>query len=398
MKQVESLSPQLDSVQSRALWIGLIAALSLVAGALLLAGPEQFFRSYLLGYLFWIGISFGSLGLLLLHQLVGGRWGFVMRRVLEAGALTLPLMALLFLPLLFGLGHLYEWTHPEEVAADEILQHKAAYLNVPFFGARALFYFMVATGLALLMRGWSRRLDESGDPTLVTRSRSLSGPGLILVSLIITFSAFDWVMSLEPHWFSTIYGMIFMAGNGLATLAFVVLALSLMAEHPPLSAVMSRDRFHDIGNLMLAFVMLWAYLSFSQFLIIWSGNLPEEIPWYLNRMAGGWQLVGLSLIVLHFALPFFLLLSRAVKKSVSTLCKVAFLVLALRFLDLVWLAVPAFHPGSFALHWLDLATPVAIGGLWVAVFVHHLKGAALLPQKDPRFEHLVSRQEAVEHG
>lgn len=366
-----------DRFQRRAGAAGIAALAACAAGAA--GSPDQFFRSYLFAYLFWIGIALGCFAIVMLHHLVGGSWGVVIRRLLESGAGTLPLMAVLVLPLVAGLPRLYVWARPEAVAGDELLRHKAPYLNVPFFVGRLVFYFAVWIALAHLLNKWSEEQDRTLSPQVKTRLQLLSGPGLVLYGLTVTFASVDWVMSLEPHWFSTIYGILFMTGEALATLAFVILALLVLVRRKPMADVLKATHFQDLGNLMLAFVMLWAYVCFSQFLIIWSGNLPEEIPWYLRRLTGGWGWVAVVLVVFHFALPFVLLLSRANKQRLQILAGIAGGVLVVRLVDLFWMVMPAFHPGGFRVHWMDLLMPVGIGGLWLAAFVWRLKRRALLP-------------------
>ena len=382
-----------DLMQKRSLAVGLIAAVLCAGGALIF--PPSFFRAYLSAYLFWVGIPVGCLALLMLHHLVGGRWGFMIQRVLEAGIQTLPLMALFFVPLLFGLPDLYPWARTEVVAADPLLQQKAAYLNIPFFVARAVVYFAVWIVLGRLLVTWSLQQDRTADDTLTLRLQRLSGPGLVLYGLTVSFAAIDWMMSLEPKWYSTIFGMMFMVSFGLAALAMAILATRFLETEKPLARVASPDRWHDLGNLLLALVMFWAYLSFSQFLLIWSGNLAEEIPWYLHRIGGGWEWLAISLIFFQFGLPFVLLLSRNTKRDSRTLAAVAAAILFMHWLDIVWMVVPSFYPARFHIHWLDIAAPAAIGGLWLAAFIGYLKARSLLPLHDPRFTEVLEQvQEA----
>jgi hypothetical protein len=378
-----------DLMQKRSLAVGLIAAVLCAGGALIF--PPVFFRAYLSAYIFWIGIPVGALALLMLHHLVGGRWGFMIQRVLEATIQTLPLMALLFIPLLFGLSDLYPWARTEVVAADPLLQQKAAYLNIPFFIARAVTYFAVWIVLGRLLVTWSLRQDRTADDALTLRLQRLSGPGLVLYGLTVTFAAIDWMMSLEPKWYSTIFGMIFMVSFGLAALALAILATRFLESQKPLAQVISPDRWHDLGNLLLALVMFWAYLQFSQFLLIWSENLAEEIPWYLHRIGGGWEWVALALILFLFALPFILLLSRTTKRSARMLSQVAAAILFMHWLDILWIVAPSFYPALFHLHWLDIVAPVGIGGLWLAAFIGYLKARSLLPLHDPRFAELLEQ-------
>jgi hypothetical protein len=388
------LAEKLGKLQMRAGTIGIVALVACVAGAL--ASPQQFYRSYLIGYLLIIGIALGSLALLMIQHLITGGWGYVGRRVFEAATRTLPVLLVAFIPLVLGLTELYEWAVPEHVAGDELLEHKAAYLNVTFFLIRTALYFAIWIGLAFQLNRWSKAQDR-GESVDLRRFQLVSGIGLLLFGLTVTFASVDWVMSLEPHWFSTIYGMQFIAGLVLAALAFTVPVLVPLSKYEPLSQHIERKHFHDFGNLMLAFVLLWAYLAFSQYLITWSGNLPEEIPWYLNRTQGGWQYIGLLLVVFHFAVPFFLLLSRATKRSARVLSRVAVAILVLRLVDLIWLVEPAFA-SSLSVHWMDFAAPMGIGGVWLAIFTRQLKALPLLPVNDPRFAENLEAEEALEHG
>jgi hypothetical protein len=345
---------------------------------------EQFFRSYLIAYLFWFGVAAGCVPLLMLHHIAGGTWGFVIRRILEAGSRTLPLMLLLFIPILFGVHSLYEWSHPEVVAADEILQAKRPYLNTPFFIVRALIYFAVWIVFAVYLNRWSAQQDATGDPALLRKFQLLSAGGIVAYSLTITFAAIDWGMSLEPHWFSTIYGMLFIVGQTLAALSFVIPVAVRLSDSPPMSHAANSGVFQDLANRLLAFVMLWAYMSFSQYLIIWAGNLPEEIPWYLRRGANGWQWVAAALALFHFAVPFLLLLGRATKRNKRFLAGIAAAVLLMRWVDLQWTIAPAFYT-NVRIHIFDLLLFAIIGAIWWFVFWRELRKRSLLPARDPNF-------------
>jgi hypothetical protein len=373
---------RLQQWEKPALIVGAVGILASLLGAFV--ATDQFFRSWLLAYLFWFAIALGALPLVMLHHLVGGKWGFATRRILESATRTLPLMAILFVQLLLGIHHLYEWSHTEVVAQDIVLQHKSTYLNTPFFIARAVAYFALWLGLGWFLNRWSAEQDSTGDVSIVKRFQRLSGPGLIIYALTITFASTDWVMSLEPHWFSTIYGMMFMVGQTLTTLAFAIAVLALIAETPPLSEILSAETLNDLGNLLFAFIMLWAYLSFSQYLIIWSGNLPEEIPWYLRRSSGGWQWIAVGLALFHFAIPFFLLLIRRNKRRKQVISGIAIAVVLMRLVDLMWLIVPAHEP-TVHVHWLDVVTLAGIGGLWLAGFSRELRKRSLIPLRDPDF-------------
>ena len=370
----------LDRVQRRALVAG-GAGILLCALGFFLDRPA-FYRAWLVGWTYWLGIALGCLAIMMLHHLTRGAWGLVARRVLEAAGRTLPVLALLFVPLLFGLQELYPWARPE-AAADHLLQAKAAYLNVPFFVARAALYFVIWGGFAFILSRLSRRQDETGDLQLTRRMQLLASAGIVLYCLAASFASVDWLMSLQPHWFSTIYGVYFLGGQGISALAFLIVVALFLWRREPMSEVLSPGHFHDWGKLLLAFVMLWTYFSFSQFLIIWSGNLPEEITWYAARTRGGWQWLAIALALFHFALPFVLLLSRDLKRRPQRLAAVAGWMLVMRWLDLVWQVEPAFSPERFTFHWLYLAAPLAVGGLWVAAWAAELKRRPLLPLRDP---------------
>lgn len=392
MNAAGSFDLEINRLQRRALTVGAAGLALCVLGALIEHDSVQFFRSYLLAYMFWLSIPLGCMAIVMLHHLTGGAWGFVIRRLLESGTRTLLAMAVLFVPVLFGLSRLYLWAQPAAVAADPILQYKRPYLNPAFFTGRAIFYFAVWMGLAFLLNRWSFEQDRTGEPGLTKRLEALSGPGLMLYGLTVTFASVDWVMSLEPHWFSTIYGMLFMVVQGLAAMAFVIVVAQMLAGRPPLSEIATPADFNDLGNLLLTFVMLWAYLAFSQFLIIWSGNLKDEIPWYTSRATGGWAWLAVFLIVFHFAVPFLLLLSRNVKRRLRMLSVVAGALIFLGWVDMYWLMVPAFAPDRPRIHWMDLAAAIGIGGVWIAAFLSELKGRPLVPLHDPRL------QEAAEHA
>jgi hypothetical protein len=392
--------PALARLQQGGLVVGGLGLILAVVG--LMVDSHQFYRSWLIGFVYCLGLSIGCLALLMLQHLSGGKWGLVSRRVFEAGSRTLPIVALMFIPVVLGMRDLYLWARPDAVQADQILQAKAPYLNVSFFIARAVIYFAVWLLCGWLLTKWSGAQDR-GEIGMTAadsvRFRTVSGPGLLLLTITVTFASIDWVMSVDPHWFSTIFGLLTLASMGLSALALAILVLSLAAPvNGFLADKLSAGQFHDLGKLLLAFVMLWAYLSFSQFLIIWSGNLPEEIPWYIVRIRGAWGAVALLLVIGHFALPFLLLLSRDLKRHAHLLARVAAVVLVMRFVDILWLIAPTFgahapaeaaagHEGlSFPLHWMDFAIPLGLAGIWLFVFARLLRTRALLPVNDPYFK------------
>lgn len=390
------LRAKLDRIQRVALVVGVLGLVGLVVG--FLQNPSQFYISYLFAFLMVASLGLGSLSLTMIHYLTGGFWGHGIRRQLQAGIRTLPLIAILFVPIAVSMlthpehaagggddghgGHgafwLYPWTDHHLVATDHLLQHKAAWLNEKAVLGRAILYFVFWIGVGFALLRNARAWDEHGDASAERRTRIISGPGLVLFSLVTSFAAFDWGMSLEPKWFSTMYGVIYMVGGGLATMAFAIVFLSWVKPYEPYRSYVGRspgpiNLFHDTGTLLFAMVMLWAYTSFSQFLIIWSANIAEETPWYMVRTQTTWQVVALALVFLHFALPFFLLLMRRIKKDASFVMPVAVLLLLMRNVDLYFQTAPALHRTGLHPHWLDLAAPIGLGGIWLAFFLSRFK-------------------------
>lgn len=385
-----SVYPRVQRAQRLALIVG-VAGLALCAAGFMVS-REHFFKAYLLAFVFWVGVSLGCLAMTMVGHLSGGAWAVVSRRVGEAASRTLPYMAILFIPIAFGMHELFIWSDPAVVATDTVLQHKAPYLNVPFFFVRAALYFAIWSTMALLLSKWSLEQDRESTPEQALKMQRLSGGGLVVYAVTVLFMSTDWVMSLDPHWFSTMFGFLFIGAQGLAALALTISVLVLLSRLEPMSRVIAPAHLHDLGKLMLAFVMLWAYFSFSQYLIIWSANLPEEIPWYLRRMAGGWQWVGLAIIFLHFALPFVLLLSRDLKRNGRTLMGVCAVIIVMRIVDIFWQIGPLHGESHMVVHWLDAAAPIALGGIWVALFLWQLQTRPLLPLGEPYLA------EALEHG
>ena len=381
-----ALRDRLDRFQSYALSTGGIGlALCLLGGFF---WPQQFFPSYLIALLFWVGIALGCIGMTMLHHLVGGQWGAPIRRPLEAGAMTLVSLAVLYLPLLLDLQRLYPWAQPGYFEHDGGSLHKSAYLNVPLFISRAAFYFVVWIMMGFVLSRLSRRQDSSPNPAPSRWLQALSGPGLVILFITSSFAAIDWGMSLEPRWASTIYGAMLITGDALSTLALMTIIVVELSVAESMRNIATPSRLHDLGNLMLAFVMLWAYMSFSQFLIIWSGNLSEETPWYFRRTHGGWQWIALLLIVVHFFLPFFVLLFRENKQHARLLVRVAWVIIVMHLIDLIWLVIPAaVESTGSTVFWgqipLVLAAMAGIGGIWVATFLWQLKEAPLIPVHDP---------------
>jgi len=376
-----SQRPDFGRQQTLALVVGL-AGLAISAIGWTVA-PDQFFRSYLFAWIFWVGLAIGCLPVQMIHHLTGGAWGLVIRRPCEAGARTLPLMLLLFVPIFLGTHSLYEWARPDAVAHDAVLQHKAPYLNTGFWLVRTIVYFAIWIGLAYALSGWSREQDRTGDLRLARKMQVISGPGIVFYFLAVTFAAVDWVMSLDAHWYSTMFGPLLAAGQLLNAFAFVIVLLSILAREQPIAGVIRPDIYHDLGKLLLAFVMVYAYFSFSQFLIIWAGNLPEEIKWYLEHSHGAWYAIAIALIFGHFFFPFFMLLSRDLKRDGRKLALVAGFLVVMRFIEVFWTLVPLFHPHGLLVHWLDVAAAAGVGGIWLWMFLRELGSQPILPLHDP---------------
>ena len=364
---------------------GVLGVVLAIAG-FFMSGAERFFQAYLVAYTFWMGVVLGSLALLMVQHLSGGVWGLVLRRPFEAAVRTLPFMALLFIPIIFGMHSIYEWSHEGITETDAIIREKALYLNTPFFLARQAFYFVVWGTIGYLLTKWSSEHDRTGDPALLSKMERLSGGGLVVYFLTVTFAMVDWTMSVNPHWFSTIWGMLYIGGQGLSAFAFGICVLVMLAQVAPLNRVITTHHFHDLGKLLFAFLMLWAYLSFSQFLIIWSANIPEEIPHYLNRWENSWKYLSIFIVVGHFIVPYSLLLSRDLKKNSRKLFVIAVWLLCARVTEYWWHVAPELHKDGLTVGLLDVALPLALGGIFISLFVAQLGGRSLLPVNDPQLD------------
>jgi hypothetical protein len=379
-------APQvLKTIGRRSLGIGLV--FTAVSAVLAWVSPDQFFRAYLLGFMAWLGVTLGSMAILMIRHLTGGGWGMVIRRIMGAAMRCIPLMALLFIPLLFGLPRLYVWARPLDSIPDAHLrQHlevlTKTYLSVQGFIIRAILYFAIWNLLSFLLTRWSVEQDRPGARDNSARFKAVSGPGLILYGFTISFAAIDWVMSIDPSWISTIYGLLILIGEVLSAMCFAIVVERILVNYKPMSELLKPDYVQDHGKWMMVFIMMWAYFSFSQWLIIWAGNLPEEITWYMTRLSGGWAYVGLWLVVFHFAVPFVLLLSRPFKRDIRRLVWLAIWLMLMRYVDLLWMIEPNF---SARVHvtMADVVVPVAMGGLWLAYFFHNLSSLPLLPAYDP---------------
>jgi len=365
--------------------IALVLGLVLAVAGFFMSGIDRFYQAYLVAYTFWMGVILGAMALLMVQHLSGGVWGIVLRRPFEAAVRTLPVMTILFLPILFGMHSLYEWTHPE-AANDPLIQAKAAYLNSTAFIVRQFIYFAIWNTIGYLLTRWSAEHDRTGDVRLLGRISKLSGAGLLIYAYSVTFAMVDWTMSVNPHWFSTIWGMLYVGGQGLSAFSFGICVLVMLAQTAPLNRVITEHHFHDLGKLLFAFLMLWAYLSFSQFIIIWSANIPEEIPHYLDRWQNTWKFLSIFIVVGHFIVPYALLLSRDLKRNFMRLRVIATWLLCARVAEYFWHVAPELHKDGMSISLLDVALPLAIGGVFISLFVSQLGGRSLLPINDPDLE------------
>jgi hypothetical protein len=384
-KNLDLMAPPVaKTIQQRSLVAG--AIFSVIAVIIAFMRPDEFFHAYLISYMDWLGVALGSMAILMLRHLTGGGWGMVIRRILGAAMRTIPLLAVLFLPILFGIPRLYIWAQPLDTIQNKLLrehleQITKTYLSTNGFIVRAVIYFAIWETVALLLTKWSAEQDHPGVRDNSSRFKAVSGPGLILYGFTISFAAIDWVMSLDPSWISTIYGLLFLAGQVLSAICFAVVVERILVRYKPMSELLQPDFVHDHGKLMLAFIMVWAYFSFSQWLIIWAGNLPEEITWYMKRLNGGWGYVGLFLVLFHFAVPFVILLSRSFKRDVTRLVWLAVWLLVAHYIDLFWMIEPNFSQ-TFRVTVADLVIPFAMGGLWMWFFFRNLNAMPLVPAYD----------------
>ena len=377
--------PVLKTLAQRSLIVGVVFAI--VAVVLALKNPAEFYRAYLLAYMLALGIALGSMAIIMIRHLTGGGWGVVIRRIQGAAMRTLPLLAALFIPVILGIHKLYIWAQPLDQIEDKHLRDHLkditqTYLTTNGFIYRAIFYFAIWNLLSYLLSKWSKEGDKAGARDNTDRFKVVAGPGLILYGFTVSFAAIDWVMSLDPSWISTIFGLVVLIGQVLSAMCFAVVIERILYDYKPMSEMLTPDFVHDHGKWMLAFTMVWAYFNFSQWLIIWAGNLPAEITYYIRRLNGDWGYVGLFVVIFHFAVPFAMLLSRPFKRDIRKLVWLAAWLLLMRYVDLFWIIEPNFSK-TFNVTVADIIVPVAIGGLWLAYFFRNLGALPLLPAYDP---------------
>ncbi len=373
------------SFWSRLPWIG--AGVGVMGLALALAtggGDSRFYFAWLVAYLFWLSLVWGALFFVLALFVSRAGWGVVVRRLSEHVMASVPVFALLFVPIWIGRHELFHWAEAEAVAHDPLLQAKTPYLNARFFLLRAVAYFVVWSWLGVWFRAQSARQDRTGDQAITRRLQRVAAPGLVAYALTVTFAGVDWMMSLEPHWYSTIFGVYVFAGAVVGFFAWVVLLVAALQAGGLLEDVVTSEHLHDLGKLLFGFTVFWAYIAFSQYFLIWYGNLPEETFWFLQRLEGSWKTASLWLAIGHFVLPFYFLMSRWVKRTKPLLCLGAAWLLAMHLLDVYWVVMPVHARGRFAPEAVDLGAWLAVGGFFLAAFGAWLRRGALIPVRDPR--------------
>jgi hypothetical protein len=396
LTQTQNWRPALDRFQRLALIVGVVGAVVCGIGAAL--GPAQFFHSLMFAFFFWMTLTIGASIVLMIQHLTSGVWGLMLRRMLESAMMALPVLLVVFLILVIGMSDNYSWMDPAKVAESKVLQFKQVWLNQPFYIVRGLLYFAAWIGVGFLLNRWSTEQDRTGDPKIVDRLARLSGPGIPIFVLLFTLAATDWGMSLEPEWFSSMYPVTFIIEGLLATMAWGVLALSIMRLRKLLPYQVPIDRLHDLGKFMFAFTILWTYINFSQFLIIWSGNIPEETTWYGHRLMHGWDVLAVTLMIGHFFIPLFGLISRHAKRNFTTMTIAAIYIIAIQIIFVFWSVTPAFFPEAFHIHLLDLATLVTVGAFWMSMWARNLKQRPLLPPNDHRMPQLEQQVANEGHG
>jgi hypothetical protein len=378
----ERLGPRAIRVEQISGVIGALGLLLCCAG--FFANRAEFFQSYLFAFIYWGGFTIGGLGVLLMNHVVGGTWGVTTRRLLGAAVRTLPLLVLLFIPLVIGVRDIYPWAQPETVKHNDFLLHKQGYLNLPFFLLRTVIYFAIWIFWGFRVYKMADLQDETGDVTLRERMRRFSAPGLLIFTLSASFAYIDWILSADAQYYSTIYGAMILIGDVLQAFALIIIVLVLAAGKDRFGGRVNPKVLHDLGNMMFAFTIFWTYLTASQLIITWPANLPQEIEWYLVRVRGGWKVLAIIVAFSMFAIPFLALLSQARKRNPIRLMRVAVWILCARAVDIFWIVAPTYRTHGFALYWTDFAAFLGVGGIWTYVYLGQLRRRPLLPLRDPR--------------
>jgi len=366
------------------LWVGIIGILLSAVGFLL--NHERSLQSYLVAFIFWMSLGLGALFFTMLHHLSGAVWSVVVRRISETMMANLPFMAIFFLPLFFGLDELFAWAHHDSGAAHDLMAKKSPYLNIPFFIIRAAAYFLIWSVLVYFLYRTSTRQDEGHTAQHDRRFRKVSALGMVLFAFTCTFAAIDWLMSLDPQWYSTIVGVYFFAGSVSAFLPLLILISLYLRRQNILADEITLEHYHDLAKLTFAFNILWSYMAFSQYFIIWYGNIPEETAWYRHRWGGPWSPVSLFLPFAHFVVPFFVLMSRAAKRNIKVLVFISLWLLLAHWIDMSWLILPNFAHHGAIYSWTDLTCTLGLGGFFLFLFWRRLAAHPVVPVDDPRLQ------------
>jgi hypothetical protein len=368
----------------KSLGVGIFGFLLSVVGYFV--NSHQFFYSYLTAFAFWFTIAMGGLFFVMLHHLTNATWSVVLRRIAENLMSNIIVMALLFIPMLVGIKDLYHWSHPDLVAADPLLLKKSPYLNVTFFIIRAAIYFGIWMLLNRLLYKTSLAQDHVASENQTKRFRKISAPGMILFAFTISFAAFDWFMSLDSHWYSTIFGVYIFSGGLLTGLAFITLITIYLKTKGPFGDIVTSEHYHDLGKLLFAFTIFWAYICFSQYFLIWYANIPEETVWFSARWKGAWKYFSLAIIFGHFVIPFFVLITQPAKRNHKVMVSICILLLLVHWIDLYWIIMPNLLTTGATLSWMDLSTMLGIGGIFMWYYLRLSAKTPLLPLNDPRLK------------
>jgi hypothetical protein len=370
------------NIGQRLLLAGIVGLM--LSGVGLFFDSRQLFHSYLVAFTFWVSVGLGALFFTMLHHLVSASWSVVLRRMFENVMIALPLLIVFFIPIALGMGNLYEWTHADKVATDHLLHGKAKFLNSGFFMARILVYFAIWSIVAFLAYKLSLRQDQAHSETVTAKMKRVSAPGMILLAVTLTFAAWDWLMSLDARWFSTIFGAYYFAGSATSALAVVTLIAIYLRGKQVLVKQITLEHYHDLAKLLFSFTVFWAYMAFSQYFLIWYANIPEETIWFQRRWTDSWKTISLLLVFGHFVVPFLVLISRAAKRNTRVLAFAGLWLLFMHWIDLHWLVMSNLHPPGFQPSWMDLTTVVGIGGVFLALVWKRLCAQPLVPINDPK--------------
>ena len=386
----DSLQFPADSKVPRALFgVGAVGLIASIIGYFLDA--DQFFFSYLVSFVFFSGIALAALLMVMLHHITKSSWGVLFRRISETFISNIWIWAIFAIPVILGIHNLYHWSHEDAVMADKILKGKSAYLNTPFFIARQFIYFAIWGYLGYKLHKVSVEMDKTNDWGLTALLRKVSAPGIPLFALSVAFASFDWLMSLDPHWFSTMFGVYFFAISFQTFWPVMILLVFYMQRKGILKNTIRQVHIYDLGAWFFAFTVFYAYIAFSQFLLIYYANLPEETLWYFHRLEGSWKYIAYSLLIFRFAIPFLVLLNREAKKNRTILTNISILVLVIHFAEIYWIAMPVLFKHGIHFSWMDITAFLGLGGIFFGLFFNTFKKHDMVPKNDPKLDDCLSK-------